>query len=351
MITAIEIERLRGIRKGTLSDLAPLTVLVGPSGAGKSTVLDAFLIAGGSSPGDGVGRAVRRRAELAQGGPWLFERMQKDARIQLRGPGSEQRTCELSWSSSVSEDLVSKLPSVEQRRRPVEIACLLSTTFGAFRARTVVSTGNEYRFDLVPVDAAAELQVLRASKDVRLVEPSAGANHSPLHRAYSEASSEGRLAPVIDMLREALDGVQDLRVLTVEDDLVDRPILHIDYGTHTVPVAGSGSGIYALVRLALDLASMPGGLALVEEPEIHQHPSGIHRTAKVLIGAARRGIQVVVSTHSLDLVDSLLEVAEPEDLDKLCVTRVVLDGGELRSSVFSGRMVETARNQMGEDLR
>jgi len=351
MITAIEIERLRGIREGKLSGLAPLTLLVGPSGSGKSTVLDALLVAGSAAPGDAIGRAVRRRAELVQGAPWLFERQQSDARIKLEGAENEARTCELSWSVNASEDLVSKLPLAEQRRRPVEIGCVLTTTFGIFRSRTVISAGNEYRFDLVGADGGADLRALRAGRDVRLVEPEAGANHAPLHRAYSEATNEGRLAGVVDVLRQALEGAIDLRVLTVEDDPVDRPVLHVDYGTHTVPVAGSGSGVYALVRLALDLASMPGGLALVEEPEIHQHPSGIHRTAQVLLAAARRGIQVVVSTHSLDLVDSILSVAEPGDLDRLCVTRVVLDGGELRSSLFPGTMVERARNEMGEDLR
>lgn len=351
MIRAIEIERLRGIREGRLSGLAPLTLLVGPSGSGKSTVLDALLVAAGGSPGDSVGRAVKRRAEMLQGGLWLFERQQESARIVLEGDERTPRICKMSWSANPSEDLLRRLPESEQRRRPIEISCDISSAFGAFRSRTVLSVGNEYRFDHVATDAASDLQAFRAAREVRLVEPSAGANHAPLHRIFSSATKQGRLAAVIEVLSEALEGAVDLRVLTVEDDPIDQPVLHIDYGTHTVPVAGAGSGVYALVRLALDLAALPDGLALVEEPEIHQHPSGIHRTAKLLLAAARRGIQIVVSTHSLDLVDSLLALAGPDDLANLQVMRVVLDRGELRSSSFSGPMVEQARNDLGEDLR
>ncbi|WP_437767785.1 AAA family ATPase [Sorangium sp. So ce281] len=351
MISAVHVERLRGIRTGRLSELTPLTVLVGPSGAGKSTILDALLIAAGGAPGDAIGRVVRRRAELPQGGPWLFERRQPDARIVLEGDDTGTRACELSWSSTPSEDLVRRLPEREQERHPIEIGCDVTSSLGHFRSRTVISVGNEYRFDLSRADAHSDVRQFRDARAVRLVEPAAGANHAALHRVFSDAAEQGRLDVVIEIVREALDGVVDLRVLTVEDAPVDQPILHLDYATHSVPVAGAGSGIYALVRLALELAALPGGLVLVEEPEIHQHPAGIHRTARVLHAATRRDIQVVVSTHSLELIDSLVATATQEDLDRLCVMRVVLDRGMLRSSRFPGPMIATARRELDEDLR
>jgi len=344
---------MRGIRAGKLEGLAPLTILVGPSGAGKSTVLDALLIGASGSPGDAIGRAVRRRAELPQGAPWLFERQAQDAVITLGGDEHVARTCRLAWTRTASDDLVARLPEREQSRRPVEIVCDMESKFGRFRSRTVVSAGNVYAFDLRCVEAGAEhqLRAFQEAVDVRLIEPAAGANHAPLHRPFSSAAEQGRLDTIISALQAALEDAVGLRILTVEDVPNDQPILHVEFKDHTVPVAGAGSGIYALLRLAIDLGAQPDGLALIEEPEVHQHPGAIRQTAKVLLATARRGVQIVVSTHSLDLIDSLIAEATEKDLEDLAVVRVTLADGQLRSSHFPGPMVVTARRSIDEDLR
>jgi predicted ATP-binding protein involved in virulence len=46
MIQSISINGLRGIAKGEIKELAPLTVLVGPNSSGKSTILDACMLDG-----------------------------------------------------------------------------------------------------------------------------------------------------------------------------------------------------------------------------------------------------------------------------------------------------------------
>src|SRR5437870_5783503 len=72
VISSIEIAGLRGIRKGKLSDMTPLVVLVGPNGAGKSTVLDAITIAANSDIVDAVRQAVEHREGLHRGNRWLL---------------------------------------------------------------------------------------------------------------------------------------------------------------------------------------------------------------------------------------------------------------------------------------
>lgn len=42
MITAIEIENFRGIKKGRIDDFKRINLLVGANGSGKSTVLEAL---------------------------------------------------------------------------------------------------------------------------------------------------------------------------------------------------------------------------------------------------------------------------------------------------------------------
>src|SRR5437773_9919680 len=72
VIQSVEINGLRGIREGKLTDLTPLVVLVGPNGSGKSTILDAILIGASPTPAEAVGQAVARREGLREGARWLL---------------------------------------------------------------------------------------------------------------------------------------------------------------------------------------------------------------------------------------------------------------------------------------
>jgi ABC-type multidrug transport system ATPase subunit len=118
-----------------------------------------------------------------------------------------------------------------------------------------------------------------------------------------------------------------------------------------VPVELAGDGTHALVCLALELAIPPQGLALLEEPEVHLHPAGVQLSARAILEAVRRGVQVVLSTHSLELIDALIGQATPDDLARLAVYRTRLRDGRLLTSRFSGAEAADMRLQIEEDLR
>lgn len=326
MITGIEIERLRGIHEGKLEGLTPLTILVGPSGAGKSTILDALLIAGAAWPDDAIGHVVQRRSELPAGGPWLFERLAGTARIKLHGEHYE-RVAKLSWrENSVASDI------------HVEIDSPMFNGLTSFKtAENIYSAGQRSG----PFSAHSAW----------MIETSAGANHAPLVRLYNRVLQNGGAATIDDLVASVIDGAKGLMFGTYRDRNQDLSIVHINFVDHSVPVAGAGSGVYSLVRLALELAAPPGDVLLVEEPEAHQHPAVISQAAKLLLAAARRDVQLIVSTHSLELIDSIVTNASEQDLELLSVFRVVLDKGVLRSSRYPGPMVRTALFSLGEDLR
>lgn len=113
----------------------------------------------------------------------------------------------------------------------------------------------------------------------------------------------------------------------------------------------AGDGIRTFLQVALNLATLRGGLVLIEEPETHQHPGAIRRTAKVLLAAVRRGVQVVVTTHSLELIDDVLDEADDDDLARLALFNLALRDGELRSARYSGTDVAFARTELERDLR
>ena len=75
----------------------------------------------------------------------------------------------------------------------------------------------------------------------------------------------------------------------------DRPTRSSDL----VNIADVGVGVsQTLPVLVALLAAAPGQLVYIEQPEIHLHPRAQVALARILADAARRGVQVVVETHS-----------------------------------------------------
>lgn len=81
----------------------------------------------------------------------------------------------------------------------------------------------------------------------------------------------------------------------------------------------SGFGYSQLLPvLVRGLVTGVGGTLLVEQPELHLHPSVQIRMADFLLSIARAGKQVIVETHSEHLVNALrVRVAEDEEEDGL----------------------------------
>src|SRR5205823_1390215 len=141
--------------------------------------------------------------------------------------------------------------------------------------------------------------------------------------------------------------VSNVEILTEHGE----PILHFVFADYSVPATLVGDGIQSLLRLSLELAASGGGVALLEEPEVHQHPGAIRQSARAILAAVRREIQVVLTTHSLELIDALLAESTDKDLARASLYRLKLEDGVLKSSRLSGPDIAFARTEIEEDLR
>jgi predicted ATPase len=81
------------------------------------------------------------------------------------------------------------------------------------------------------------------------------------------------------------------------------------------------------------------------------HPGALRLAAQVFGAAVKRGVQVVLSTHSLELIDALVDAASNDDLARLSLHRVQLADGELLTSRLAGDDVSLARFEIASDLR
>lgn len=349
MIESVSIRGLRGIREGTLQGLSPLTVLTGVNGCGKSTVLDALLIVGSSRPEEAIAHAVQRRAATRFGARWLVHTKEPWATIDARYRGNERHSCVLRWRRAPVA-----LPEADPRRAVIQERYTqhieaefkpamagnteLPDTSGmgwvAFDGGNHSLTSGTLDFDYV-ADASVHL----VDTGLPLL----------LDRAYSEATRLGRREEIIALIRELVPSLSSIEILSEDDG---SPALYVVLGQRgAIPVGVAGDGVQALVQLAVELAALPGGQVLVEEPEVYQHPAALRLTARVLHATMRRGVQVILTTHSLELIDMLVEEARPEDIPALSLFILALEDGVLRSGRLAGEQIKAARANVAEDLR
>jgi len=300
IIQSIEIEDYRGIRKGELHDLPRIAVLTGPNGCGKSSVLEALQL--GSGPDGQITNVMERWGNLPGQRRWLTYRGEY-------GRASFQIT----WTDGAS--LHTKLESAPGGSGIVGQAA-----------------------------SCAEAQRRAAS----FLEQRQGRPRLSLHQLFTDARRrKGAIDAARKLLAEVDPSIRGLEILTEGD----TPVLHIAYEDRVVPAVLAGDGMESLVRLALELSQRAEGTFLIEEPEAHQHSAAILRSARVIVAAARLGSQVVMSTHSLELLDDVLSALRDDELDLLAVYRLRLVQGELKVQRLAGNEVNAARTQIEDDLR
>ena len=334
MITSIEITRLRGIREGKLADLTPLVVLVGPNGCGKSTILDAMLIGASREVARNIGRAVSRHPGVRQGVRWLFWRLGTHGapQIKIATNGKHERSCELSSTEP-------------PERGHCDVRCKIDIGDGAKVHSANVRFPVSGKFGVLgeppchwPVDEFPGVRIIEAHRE----DP-----ERPLHDLLTETIEQGVFDHAMVITAQVVPDVKDIRILTEGEN----PIVQLVYDDHSVPVALSGDGVYSLLRVSLILATYPQGTVLIEEPEVHQHPGAIRQSVRAILAAVRREIQVVITTHSIELIDAILAESSDEDLEKLSLYRLQLENGSLISHRLPGAEVAFSRTEVEKDLR
>lgn len=330
MLTSLKIEDFRGIARGKLEDLPMLALLTGPNGSGKSTILEALQIGAGWSPSDSVGRVIVRRMEVKNGPRWLLHRgdLQVRPKFWAEWDSGEKRYTKL-WVEGNSI-------GIKLSRGDKELPDL----------RTIIKRSDRYESEHVRWGKTAP-------PEVRFLDQRIGSPRSPLHDCYSETLRRGGAEQALMIVRQLDETILRMEILT---DL-NEPMLHLVYADASgkterpVPVGLAGDGTESLVRLALELSMRDKGTVLVEEPEAHQHTAAIVQSARVLVTAARLGCQVILTTHSMELLDAMLFELKTEERNLLAVYRTRLQDGELRVLRVAGKEVAEARTGIGDDLR
>jgi predicted ATPase len=351
VITSVKIESFRGVREGGVEGLAPISILVGPNNQGKSTVLEAIAAFLYDRRADEVVKLLLRR-----GGPPLdaleqiVTRGAAKARIIVKSDDFEPLHGEA--SSLWKTELVTPAHSPRSRNAALESGL------------TEPMNGLEVGDIVVWVDASGKGSSLfdkdgslpRGAEDfpprfpVRFVDVEAVRGPGALEDAYTDIERAGRVETVVRALQRSMAGLRDLRILTSRD----RFILNTFYeANHPPPVPAfvAGDGFKRFLEVAAATAGTPKGVVLLEEPESFQHPRYLQELATLLHLAAREGTQIILSTHSIELIDMLLLAPEAEGQTYPAVHRMSLYEGKLRATTIDREHAARVRDDLLQDLR
>lgn len=336
MITSVEITNLRGIQQGKLEDLTPLTILVGPNGSGKSTVLEALLISANSNQGEAIINVALRRQGLKNGAQWLFSN-KNSCNIAVANDAGTTRRCNIVYQNNVPNS------------SSINIRCNVTDKRSNTSGRNVnlfdidFTSNSDFRYS-----NQKDNHPLESVSVIRLIESASSEKKIPLYQIFTAAIRAGRQQEIRDSMKVVIPQLEDVVILTDGD----TPIVDLVFSGYSLPSPLVGDGVQSLLRLVCELASSDGGTVLIEEPEVHQHLMAMGQSAEAIWTAIRRGTQVILSTHSVELIDMLMsEVQSGVELAQMSVYRTSLREGCLRSVRVAGDDIAFQRVQIGDDLR
>ena len=311
MLSSLHIENFKGIKEGTISDLAQVNVLVGRNNSGKSTVLDALLLMRCAFAvtdylgNDGVRQIASRK----------IHRESRDGSPEFRQLHHMLKTHE---PIRFCGDFGGPAHLTEQWDAPgMRVNIRVDGPDGTYQNNNVsVGPGisvETYRGDGRWQNVAKHLGETHADLMARshLVDP------ATLRSPFPETVWERIVVDRRD--RRLRDMVNEIYGLDVEGFSLMPFGGHVRLVAllpeHSVAVDWLGDGLrYGLNILALGML-LEGTILMVEEPETHQHPESLKLLTRTLFELAKRqNLQLVVTTHSWEFMTCALEAAEEKDV-------------------------------------
>lgn len=336
MLTGIGANNYRGIKDGVLNGLTPIVVLVGPNGCGKSSLLDAALIAGNPIPSQGVKTACDRRPRFRQSSRWI-----------VRVPGERDYFQQAVLKASTDLNEYSEVWLSTQINSPgTHFKMSVSTSKAGVKAPSLQSDVRFNHDGTVAGFGQAQSRPLEGVQSMRLVDVN-GIESQPTHTLFTHIVQSGRKARLIQVVRELLPDMENIEILTEGDS----PILNLVYANRAIPLPATSDGERWLIQVACELVDAAGGVILIEEPETHLHPAAMRVMARLIRAVATGPTQVIMTSHSLEFIDALIDGASDVELSNMSLYRLALDNGTLRSSRLAGSDIATARFEIASDLR
>lgn len=305
-LESLRIRRFRGIREGEINGFSDVNLLVGRNNSGKSTVAEA--IAWGTQPVGSVDPVGRNAMDI--------------------------------WSQAHAGATGAELYYRQDKSQSVEVTARINEV-KLFRS---LSPNGQQKFEPKKDTWQQNDPIFKYVRALTVFRPIDGWNPQIEQKLWPQLLANRGDKALTQMLN-------DIFKLDAEGFqlLPDRRLL-VMFPEYSVPVDVQGDGTRAALRSLMLLAALQSTLFIVEEPESHQHPGSLERFALAICKQAKRqDVQLLVSTHSAECIQSFLTAAEESHLQSE-VFHLRREDGALDASRLDGDTVQTLR-ETGVDVR
>ena len=143
----------------------------------------------------------------------------------------------------------------------------------------------------------------------------------------------------------------DIEMLLPPESISSRFNIYIQHKKlGLAPVSTFGDGIRRLLHIALKLASVKGGILLIDELESTIHTEALQSSFQWLVKwCTEMDVQLFATTHSLEAVDALLEVTESDS--DLVLFRTNRKEGKTKVVRHDGHRLRRLREELGQEVR
>jgi predicted ATP-dependent endonuclease of OLD family len=184
-----------------------------------------------------------------------------------------------------------------------------------------------------------------------VVTPSSHRSEVGQFRLLSEATHQNFKSDVVKLLKQMDNNISDIEILLPPESMSSRFNIYIQHKKlGLAPVSTFGDGIRRLLHIALKLASVKGGILLIDELESTIHTEALQNSFQWLVKwCTEMDVQLFATTHSLEAVDALLEVTESDS--DLVLYRLEPKEGKTKVVRHDGHRLRRLREELGQEVR
>lgn len=362
-ISDLHIHQFRGLRDLELQSMGQINLLVGGNNSGKTSILEA--VAAFCRPLDPLEWiAVARRREITaarisvlEALKWLFPQITVatngdlfQSEIYISGRGTfPVRTARARFHEIISS------PSVGDGD---EVVLTETPRRGADIALSAIAEGSQISWFEPDLSLTFQLwederfvqrrRALPPMLDVRTIAPH-------MHRVaevqigrLSETAFQDLRSSAVALLQTFDPDVEDLNVWSSSGVRPTLYIRHKQFGL--APLSSFGDGMRRVLLMATTIPLCRNGVLLIDELETAIHTQALQRTFRWLINACiEHNIQMFATTHSLEAVDTLLDVSGPEI--EFVSYRLQQHSDKTTATRLDQELLSLLREELGQEVR
>ena len=343
----ISVQNFRCFEKITIDDLQQVNLIVGKNNVGKTALLETIFIMAGTSP------ELMLRTDVFRG--------MRTLNINLSGSTMTESPLNSFFHNfdSTKEIIIraehqDKWNQVIIKSRPPS-TILMSTTDEDGRIALRGEQSRilaEFLYENSENDSFSNKLTLSPEKKLFSGDkrPQVAYETIFLHNVvYNPSEDANRLGSLLEMKKDS-EVVEALKIL--EPRIKDIKIaprageitILIDIGQpRLMPIALSGLGMMKLLRLIVNMLSVPGGILLIDEIEVGLHWRSFLSIWKVMTKLSKSyDVQVFATTHSRECLNAAVEAFSNEQEFNLGVFRLEQTKNGLQSIAYSKDTIKAA---------